>query len=64
MDFEQGKKFNDQKTEGPQYIYIKNFRTFTRSAYLESKFPCAIVTCLSLKTVHDQSTGPDSDLRY
>ena len=23
MDFEQGKKFNDQKTEGPQYIYLK-----------------------------------------
>ena len=28
MDFEQGKKFNDQKTEGPQYIYIS--KTFER----------------------------------
>ena len=32
MDFEQGKKFSDQQTEGPQYIYIS--KTFERSVAL------------------------------
>ena len=45
MDFEQGKKFSDQQTEGPQYIYIsKTFERLLALPFLNLRFPCAIVT--------------------